>query len=400
MLIDHVSNLPFIEKINYSRWVNIETGQIFVTHTFNLEGLVFYWDDFKLTIIIKPHYYHNNNVHNANDFTPSQCVKTLNGIAQRLELQHALKRLKIVGLEYGVNFVTPYSDVEIVNAVYYHSTNQFYNNKDLAYSKVSYKPRPDGKANQHKQYKFYSKAIQHPTHCQPNTLRAEIKSNRSAFIKQRGINSLNDLLILENYNALRSSLIKETKQLLFIHEQGNLKGLTRKQIAKAKRMSNPIYWQKLLKNNRSKFARKKREYFNISNRTYLNYTDAVITGVDNKLKELFEMKSGLISSIPLTNKSGLTSTYSIGRDCTTSKVCILTGLDISMQRPSSKYLSITGLKFLEINDLPTFLILKKSLLTGHVNKFEKDIYSKMSKQIRNRGGSRPPVDRNQFGISF
>jgi hypothetical protein len=82
------------------------------------------------------------------------------------------------------------------------------------------------------------------------------------------------------------------------------------------------------------------------------------------------------------------------------KECLLTGLDIAMQRADSKYLSNTGLKFLEINNLPTFLILKKSLLTGHVNKFEKDIYSKMSKQIRNRAGSRPPTDPNQFGILF
>jgi hypothetical protein len=45
-----------------------------------------------------------------------------------------------------------------------------------------------------------------------------------------------------------------------------------------------------------------------------------------------------------------------------------------MQRADSKYISITGLKFLEINNLPTFLILKKSLLTSNVNKFEKDIF--------------------------
>jgi len=400
-VIDHITNLEFIHKVNYSQWVNFDTGQIFITHMFNLDGILFYWDDYKLTIVIKPHYYYNENKHNANDFTTSNCIETLKGIIKRLELKNVLEHLKIVGIEYGVNFVINVKDTEVMNSLYYHSTNLFYNIKDLPYCKVSYKPRPNGKANQHKQYKFYSKAIQHPTHCAPNTLRAEIRSNRSAFIKTLGINTLDDLLNISNYNVLRFNLQKETEQLLFIQDFGNLSKLTRKQKRKIKQMSHPIYWQKTLKNNRSKFALKKQQYFNILNRTNQNLTKLVVTSVTDKLNELFSSKSGLTSSTPISKKSGLTSTYSIGRPLPTfKKLCLVTGINISMQKPSSKFLSNTGLKYLELHDLPTFLKLKGSLLTGNVNRFEKGSYNMMSKQIRNRYACIKPLDPNQMGISF
>ena len=384
-VIDGITNLDFIHKVNHSKWVNFETGQIYVTHKFDLDGILFYWDDFKLTIVIKPHYYYNNNVHNANDFTPSNSITTIKHIIQRLELENVLKRLKIVGLEYGVNFVIDAIDIEVMNALYYHSTNLFYNIKDLPYCKVSYQPRPDGKANQHKQYKFYSKAIQHPTYCAPNTLRAEIRSNRSAYIKTLGIKTLDDLLNVSNYNVMRSKLLEETKQLLLIQYPENFNNLTRKQKAKIKQMSNPIYWQKTLKYDRSKFTRKKDQYFNILNRTNQNLTNQVITGVIDKLKELYNSKSGVTSSTPILNKSGVTSSYSISRDCTTlKKRCLVTGIDISMQKAESDLLSNAGLKFLEVGNCDKFEKIKEVYITGNSNKFETNIYSMISKQIRNQ----------------
>lgn len=391
-VIDHITNLDFIHKVNYSQWVNFDTSQVFVTHRFELDGLLFYWDDFKLTIVIKPHYYYNNNIHNANDFTPLESIKTISSIIKRLKLENALKRLKVVGLEYGINFVTNQIDTVVMDALYYHSTNLFYNIKDLPYCKVSYKPRPDGKANQHKQYKFYAKAIQHPKHCAPNTLRAEIRSNRSAFINTLGIFTLDDLLTISNYNIFRSSLSKETKQLLFIQDVVNLSNLTQKQKRKVKQMSNPIYWRKTLKKERSKFALKKHQYFNILDRTNSNLTRSVITGVTDKLNELFTVKSGLTSSTPISVKSGLTSTYSIGRDYTTfKKLCLVTGIDISMQKAESDLLSNTGLKFLEVCNCDTFQRIKETYLTGNSNKYELDIYSMISKQIRNRYYNNPSL---------
>ncbi len=406
-VIDRITNLDFIHKVNYSQWVNFKTGQIFITHKFDLDGILFYWDDYKLTIVLKPHYYFNENIHNANDFTTSKSLETLTGIIQRLELENALEHLKIVGIEYGVNFVIDAIDTEVVNAICYHSTNQFYNIKDLPYCKVSYQTSKSGKANQHKQYKFYAKAIQHPTHCKPNTLRAEIRSNRSKYINKLGIYTVADLLNLETYQTFKDHLTKETEQLFFTQELKKTRSLTPHQRATLKKMNSPFYWQKVLKNQRSKFTRKKAQYFTLLDKTGYNLTKIVITGIKDKLNELFTEKCGLTSRPLKTVKSGLTSYNSILRHCTTFKTCLVTGENITMQNRDSFLLSNTGLKKLEQTNPTRFKELVNNYITGNHNKYETTIYSQLSKQIRNEYFNRQhqqkrlyPVEQtNLFNIS-
>jgi hypothetical protein len=55
-----------------------------------------------------------------------------------------------------------------------------------------------------------------------------------------------------------------------------------------------------------------------------------------------------------------------------------------MQKGDSNLLSNNGLQHLEKNDLKEFERIKDIFLTGNYNKFETDIYSMISKQIRNR----------------
>lgn len=402
-VINSIEKMPFIHKTNYDRKVNIDTGEEFITHYFEFDNSVkLTWKDYQrinpLEIRIKPHYYFNSGMHNANDFSPIQCIKTLNDIFTRLGLNNALERLKIVNLEYGVNFLTAYSDTKCIDEVYLHSTNLFYNIKDLPYCKSSYQPNQKGKANQYKQFKFYSKYIQHPSHCDKNTLRAEIKSNRSSYINRLGIYTANDLLEPRTYDRLSNELIKESKQLFFLQEVENKSALTPNQRTTVRKMTNPRYWQKVLKNDRSKFSRKKAQYFNILDRTGYNLTKSVITAISSKIKVLNNIKSGAISSTPKRIKSGAISTISIGRILPTSKKCPITGIDISMQKDNSFLLSNTGFKHLEKTDPKEFERLKCALLTGNYNKFEKTIYSKLSKQVRNRYNNIKLYHDNQLNL--
>jgi hypothetical protein len=383
-VIDRIENLPFIEKINYKCWVNTKTGQEFIKHHFNYNGINFKWDDYKLEITIKPHYYFNDGVHNANDFTSIDSVNVLKHIFTLLNLNDCLESLKIVGLEYGVNFNIGLVDTMLMEEIYLHRTNLFYNIKDLPFCKVSYKPNTNGKANQHKQFKFYGKAIQHPNHCDPYTMRAEVRSNRSAYINQLGIYTALDVLNINNYTKLRDDLISETKHLLFNQNITSTKGLTPLQKRDVKKKNDPKYWIKILKNNRSKFSRAKQQYFNLLNKTGYNLTSLVINGITKKANQMHDLECGQTLSTPSIKKCGVTSTYSIGRDLTTFKICTVTELDISMQRDESYLLSNTGLQHLERNDLKEFERIKGIFLTGNYNKFETDIYSMISKQIRNR----------------
>jgi hypothetical protein len=67
-----------------------------------------------------------------------------------------------------------------------------------------------------------------------------------------------------------------------------------------------------------------------------------------------------------------------------NRICLVTKVDISMQKRNSRLLSHRGLKHLEKINNNYFKRLKKILLTGEPNKYEKNIYSKIAKQIRNK----------------
>ena len=77
-----------------------------------------------LEISISPHYHFNNYLHNGNDFTPQQCIKTLKEILQYIAIKpdeyHALK---VVNIEFGLN-ILPETDIQnlINNILYYKKT--------------------------------------------------------------------------------------------------------------------------------------------------------------------------------------------------------------------------------------------------------------------------------------
>jgi hypothetical protein len=142
----------------------------------------------------------------------------------------------------------------------------------------------------HKQLKLYSKHKQFPNYCEENTLRFETKSNRSKYINNLGVYTIKDLLQTETYNRLKRELIKESKQLLFKQELKGKSNLTKKKGRELVKMNNPHYWQKILKRDRSKFTRKKQQYFRLLDKTSHNLTMSIISGIEKKCEELTTIK--------------------------------------------------------------------------------------------------------------
>lgn len=59
-----------------------------------------------LEIIISAHHLFNDHLHNANDFSPSDCVKTLEDVFQKLKFSpEELKEIKVVNIEFGINII-------------------------------------------------------------------------------------------------------------------------------------------------------------------------------------------------------------------------------------------------------------------------------------------------------
>ena len=129
----------------------------------------------KLEVLIKPHYYFNNNLHNANDFTAIDCINILTEIKNTFDF--SVNELLILNIEYGINVISPIDCKDLIVYTVFHDKNEFINSSDnLKYSKISFKHDKNGKANSYKKIKAYAKGLQFPQYTDINTFRFEIKS--------------------------------------------------------------------------------------------------------------------------------------------------------------------------------------------------------------------------------
>ena len=239
----------------------------------------------------------------------------------------------------------------------------------------------------HQQYiiKIYNKGHQYDMAIE--TLRFEVKITTMDFLKKKvQIHSLKDITPNSIGKALK--YLKELmSKVLYYDNTIDETCLNSRQIAKCKDYNNPRYWLKLKSTRRD--------------RPKKNLKSIIESNSDNLLLELlsqFNENCVKFNRYSKTRKCVIFKHSSIVSNITHSKpkLCPFTNYDISMQKPDSTMLSNTGLKYLENYNPKAFEKLKRTLLTGKENKYEKDIYSMMSKQIRNRKNSRPPDNPNQL----
>lgn len=341
----------------------------------------------KLEILIKPHYYFNNNLHNANDFTVLECINTLTKIKELFNLP--VNKLTILNIEFGLNALSPIDCKDLILCAIYHEKNEFINSSDsLKFSKISFKHHKNGKANKYKQIKFYAKGLQFLDHIDINTFRFEIKSKERKYIKSLGVYAYADLLKAETYNTLADIIELEFKKVLILDINNKGLNLTNKELSKLNEYLNPIKWVKSLQGNRNLFNKHKVDYQKLLNKTRNNIHTQLNIIVGNKLQEL--LKKGAISTPNnILKKGAISDVYIIG-NCTQhhqNRNCIITGVDLSKEKAGSIYIKTTTLKFLRKNDKKKFSEIC-SLLLGKANpyhtKYEKDIITHLAKQIRNR----------------
>jgi hypothetical protein len=225
------------------------------------------------------------------------------------------------------------------------------------------------KRNVYKIIKAYAKGIQYPEYTDLNTFRFEIKSNRKTYIKSLGINTLKDLLNFDSYKVLSLEPILEFKKVLIIDENAKPK-LTKAKLKTHEKRLNPIYWDELLY--------KSKNVFNNNLKTYYNDIETCQTHLKKEIESL------IISKLSDLKKCAVLSIYKDRILPPSKKVCPITGIDISAQKDDSFLLSNTGLKFLEKENPTYYNFLLKTLITGKTNQYEKSVYSKLSKQIRNK----------------
>lgn len=340
----------------------------------------------KLEILIKPHYYFNNNLHNANDFSALDSIKTLTEIKNTFNLP--IDKLTILNIEFGLNAISPSDSKDLILGVIYHEKNEFISSSDrLKFNKISFKHHKDGTANKYKQIKFYANGLQFPVYADINTFRFEIKSKERKYIKTLGIFTYQDLLKLETYDKLAEVIKLEFKSVLILDIHNKGQNLTNKELLKLKSYLNTITWAKSIQGSRNLFNKYKIEYFRLLNKTKNNIHNKLNFIIDEKLKEL--LKKGAVSTTQKKEKQcAISDVYIIG-NCTQNKIrkCVITGVDLRLENEDAIYIRTTTLRYLKSHDLNKFFEVC-SLLLKNTNpyhaKYETDIILHLSKQIRNR----------------
>ena len=136
-----------------------------------------------LHIVISPHYHFNNYLHNGNDFTPHQCIKTMEEILQYISIKpNDFDVLKVVNIEFGLNII-PETDIQnLINNILYYKKTPFI----IPEPKNVFSKRTDN--TKYKQLKAYAKGLQFADvpECgiDINTFRFEVKSKQGKNIKK------------------------------------------------------------------------------------------------------------------------------------------------------------------------------------------------------------------------
>lgn len=349
-----------------------------------------------LEINTSPHYHYNQYKHNGNDFSPSNSIKTVIDILTYLRIeQKEYESLKVVNIEFGLNII-PKTDIKnLIEGLYFYKKTTFKTGAFPYFKKTD--------ATSYKQIKAYAKGLQFSQFPQyginQNTFRFEVKSKQTKNISKYGINNATDLLNLETYNQLGQTLLDEWEQILLINLEPDLKGLKSDEVQFIQNAKSIHFWNEMIQPKyRNKFGRYKEKYQSILI-TKNNLHHLIKLQIIDKL---FYFSSGANS----TQKKSI-NREKVHFDKTPSqllnlesaplnqnnRVCLVTGLDISMQKKVSKFLCIAGLKHYKENKPEIYKDLEQKYLTEKMKlrTIDDQIYY-IAHNIRNRKTNRIQKD--------
>lgn len=300
------------------------------------------------------HKYANSGTHNADDFRRSRIVSTV----QDLETSLGIGPNSILNnLEFGVNVVTPFPVVDFLERLICHKGVPFttHTERGTTYCQC-----------QHKQFvlKIYDKGTEFDLNT--NLLRFEVKVLRMQYLRGKGaaVTSLADLTNPKFYPLLGEILLTHFTEIVFDEPGIDPGGMDRKQYDLLTFGRNPKNW----KTRKSSDFDEKSEYNRV--RTEHTRKTKAFSGLLNShaladrwqqvAAELIRQKweyltNDIVSDLPYIlnvnmiqkGNSGTdsdTATNDTTNDTDTSKLCPITGADISHQPANTTFLTESTLR--------------------------------------------------------
>lgn len=337
-----------------------------------------------LEINISPHYHFNQYRHNGNDFTPENCIKTVIDILTYLGIEpNEMNAFKVVNIEFGLNIIPKIDIKNLINGLLFYKKTHFKTGVFPYFKKTN--------ATSYKQIKAYAKGLQFADFPQyeinENTFRFEVKSKQAKNIKKYGIWNAIDLTKLDIYKTLNQTLLDEWESILLVNQTPIFSNLKPDEVQFIQSANNVDFWNDLItEKHRNTFGLIKRKYYNMLQRNSNLHNLIKLQIID----KLFNLQSGANSTQGTTINTGnfdfdKTTTTLINLESAQAqqniivkndeverrrsdsdrrkRICIITGLDISMQRKGSRYLCINGLRYIVKNKPEVYDLLVEKYLT-------------------------------------
>ena len=205
-----VYNTRCFEKISEKRIYNsksIITGYI---HQFKFHNLLIVFKLDKRSVLqcayVKGslHYLFNDGLHNANNFSYKDLKETLDTLTSELKIN--LEKWQLKPFEYGLNIQIPFNVDDVV-------FNTFSEQKKL-FLDIKGNSRKSGDCRNDYSLKHYNKYFQFKDYALKNTMRLELKVNKTRWYKNIGIKTLKDLYSLEYHKRLINKHIEYLNQVI------------------------------------------------------------------------------------------------------------------------------------------------------------------------------------------
>ena len=355
-------------------------------------------------ICISPHYHSNKYLHNGNDLTPENCIKSLKEIFTYLQIEPSeYNELKVVNLEFGLNIIPEKDIKELINGLIYSKKTPFkvYDTQNKPYFKES-----ERQNSRFKEIKAYAKGLQFQELPQYgidiNTFRFEIRAKKHRKIKSLGITTAENLINIKIYPRLAEELINEWQNVLLINLTPDLATLKREDIQFIKQSVKFDFWNDLItKKHRNTVRNNKNKYYNIL-KGKNNLHHLIKLQIIDKIYQLLNcanspQKTPINKEILKPKENALnTINCEYAQNQTIKRYCLETHLDISIQKKGSIYLCNTGLLWYYENEIKTFIELQRKYLSEDKKKLplKKQIYY-IAHNIRNQS-TNLKHNRNRF----
>lgn len=207
--IDIIWSHPDLIFCSEHTYLNKNDGELKTILIKNCLNLKFKKHDNHLEVEGSLHKFHNLGLHNANDFTVSDCIKTIYKLCKQLHINPLL--CQVNNLEFGINIVAPISVSDLVKWLRFHHKNQF-----IKYPKLK---ECFFAGSDYFGIKAYNKTLQYPQYALPNLFRFEGKTREAKYLNRKGINTLKDLTNPSIYSLLSSLLLSEWDNVLLFDKR-------------------------------------------------------------------------------------------------------------------------------------------------------------------------------------